>query len=275
MAESNGIKVETLDSWDDFKSVITGHTRGTIEGKSAQGSCWYRGLPDSEYELQSSFDREIGDYFGGPEKKTIIDNFIEDAKERLTLLSDWSSGEEKMQLGDSDDELLSIAQHFGIQTRLLDWSESPYIAAFFAFSDLKSTVLNVLPKKRELDDDSSSSHCSVWALNTRAAAWNSDAGVTLVKPSRAGNRRMQRQHGFFTRNSSLKANLKEYCCDFYDKHPDSDVALTNYLIPKNETRIALRDLELMGISSETLFPGAEGALRYALFRSIDRSVGLG
>ncbi len=37
--------------------------------------------------------------------------------------------------GLSDLELSALAQHYGAPTRILDWSLSPYISAFFAFMD--------------------------------------------------------------------------------------------------------------------------------------------
>lgn len=85
----------------------------------------FRGLSDSSYRLQTSLKRLQGPYW--QLEKHLLRNFRKYAQlgER-ELGSFW--------------HLLSIAQHHGLPTRLLDWTYSPYIALHFATVNLERIV---------------------------------------------------------------------------------------------------------------------------------------
>lgn len=114
-----------------------------------QGSndvAWYRGIADATYKLEPSLFRH-------PTKKTIEEiarleaevttRFVQRSVPFLsrTLTDDWDK--------------LFLMQHFGVPTRLLDWSENPFIGAYFA--------LTGNPKRK-------SSDAVLWMCNP--AKWN-------------------------------------------------------------------------------------------------------
>jgi hypothetical protein len=83
----------------------------------------YRGAFDASHPLLTSLDRLGG--IDPPHQKAdleahILRNFIRYSRPHIAPVpvSDW--------------ELLITAQHHGVPTRLLDWSYSPLVAAFFA-----------------------------------------------------------------------------------------------------------------------------------------------
>jgi hypothetical protein len=85
----------------------------------------FRGVKDSDYQLIPKVGR-IKSY-----TKTIERDILLIFKMRSVpfLLGDYLPPE------DNDWDWLSIAQHYGVPTRLLDWTYNPLAAAFFAVED--------------------------------------------------------------------------------------------------------------------------------------------
>ena len=77
----------------------------------------FRGLSDREYRLETSLTR-----LGGPY----------DILEKHLLRNFRKYGQMEAHVFPSFWHLLSIAQHYGLPTRLLDWTYSPYVALHFA-----------------------------------------------------------------------------------------------------------------------------------------------
>lgn len=255
----NPVEVIHLDRWDDFKHLVTDVLApGGWPGPPSRW--WFRGQASSAWPLESSLDRQCGGRMSRHEISRLMDELVPVLGERLRLLEDWALGPSVEHT--SDEQLLALAQHHGTPTRLLDWSRSPYVAAFFAMSDVAAVL-----GPHEFDDGD---RCAIWALDTRAGCFNAGSGVTLVSPDQWANLRLQRQQGAFSFNSSLHATLEQYCAEYYLSEVPDVSPLTMVTLPRNVARLALQDLELMGVTSESLYPGVEGTCRYAFVRTAGR-----
>ncbi|MFL1495654.1 FRG domain-containing protein, partial [Pseudomonas antarctica] len=141
-------------------------------------------------------------------------------------------------------DTLVLAQHYGLKTRLLDWTSNPLAALWFACSD-----------KNESD-------AYVYALNADdlqdKKVYTKDpfgTALTRVFQPRLNNQRIVAQHGWFTLHRySTTANSFVPV----DTNPNTKNNLTQIQIPSEFRADILESLERHGISKRTLFPDLEG-----------------
>ncbi|MDE6024005.1 MAG: FRG domain-containing protein [Lachnospiraceae bacterium] len=203
----------------------------------------FRGHSSEEWGLTATLDRRYSGLALGKRKekeKFLLENFRD-------MCITW---EGRGNLSNCDEkQLMSIGQHYGLPTRLLDWTYSIYIAAFFAFSDLMSDASNV----------------AIWVLDKEHEIWNANYGVTIVNARVEENDRQKYQYGVFTLNESPCKSIEEYV-ETCGKQYCVDGALYKIILPSNERKIVLNDLEMMGLTPYNLYRGIEGCARTTILR---------
>lgn len=197
----------------------------------------FRGQRDPDWSLTTSYDRWFESI--GLEEGQRIPLAAELLKEFLREIQ--HAGDAALK-GLSDDEALALAQHYGLPTRLLDWTESPYIGALFAFADTLTAGGN-------------EGNVAIWALDSRSHIWSGERGVQIIAIEANSNARLRNQEGKFTLSRTPFRSLEDYMdhCQPAGRSP-----LVKFLVPACEGARALADLEAMAITPARMFPDLQG-----------------
>jgi hypothetical protein len=211
-------------------------------GRFEEARYLFRGVRDASWRLVSSFDR-FADSLPLSERPVVADRLLQ-------LFAEECARDNSVEEAPAGaDERIGAAQHHGLPTRGLDWTHSPYVAAFFAFEQLDFET--------ETNGD-----VAIWALDRKHPAWQVELGAEILLPRSRTNDRMARQRGALTYLRAPFADLEAYVEQIGPPGP----ALIKCRLPRREWPLALADLNAMGISAEQLFPGWDGAARGALMR---------
>ena len=146
----------------------------------------------------------------------------------------------------------SILQHHGYPTPMIDWSFSPFVAAYFAFQDADQQP-DCAPRIFIFDQ-------ARWNERYGKAGFIVDAApnqLVVIESMPAANPRHAPQQAI-----STVTNLADVE-DFIRKREreDGETYLTVCDLPRESRPQIMRELELMGITFGSLFPGLDGICR--------------
>lgn len=229
-------------NWADFIAAIKPdlfHDRRFI----------YRGQESSNWRLQTSLHR-TGQWRTPEDISSYIQHIVPLAHEAV---ASWEGVRRNLSDGFQLAEFLAYLQHNGFPTPLLDWTYSPYIAAFFAFE----CINHYRPE-----------HDYVCIYRFDKGGWmrsykqsydysDKNLHVSIIEPSSVGNPKLMLQQGLFmyTNQDNIESHI-----ELNGKDPEEPY-LRKFRIQCRERQVALRELRLMNITRMQLFPSVESVCR--------------
>jgi hypothetical protein len=257
MRDIQEIKIGSLS---ELLDAVTPSTPDPASGRLRDWSV-YRGAKDAEWPLLTSLDRLGG--ANSPHTKAHLEEHI------LRTFIRYSRPYVQ-QPQPNEWELLVIAQHHGVPTRLLDWSYSPFIAAHFATLNPNPSGDRVIWKLdwkkvheyfdfeplafliEDLDEVlRGKGHDSPWDL-FKTDGSERTAFACLFDPP-AVDVRLVAQSAAFTLCSD-----KTQSFDRFLQKCGLSSALTRYVIPAERVDCVRDQLDLCGVDERKIFPDLDG-----------------
>ena len=191
----------------------------------------FRGQRDSKWDIEAPFDRGLSQNVVEIEKR--YSEFFEKFRDEYQFRFPKNV--------ESDDAIMTTGQHYGLKTRLTDWSESAYIALYFAIGGFKSA--------------GSKGKCSLFCLNKSALERQSvSTSLDVIRDVSDQNSRMRLQKGLLIRNKTGHRTIESY---LHSLPNATETVLYKYSLGPVLASQADKLLAAVGINHESIYGGLE------------------
>lgn len=236
----HGFKYIWIDSWNDFFKMV--------EVKLLDKPYLvFRGQFDSDWLLESTYTRLLK-----RNPKIILEKHLDNFKY-------FSRGRYNNHTALTDDEFLSLGQHYGMATPFLDFTESPFVSLFFAFEMSENShnpdfrVVYILNKER-LEQE-------IRRVAKLANKTENLPSLEIIRSYSNFNSRIVNQSGLFLR-VPIELDVEQWLIKNVQFDYERSI-MVKILIPNRDRENCLKFLNKMNINHLTLFPDIQGASLYS------------
>jgi hypothetical protein len=243
----NGVLIIRLASWKDYHGFINNRLRNPH-------TYVFRGQRRSPWKLESSLDRAASWVTPPVSPMRHYEQFCN------SILGRRGANPQEL----NEDEVWALGQHHGLWTPLLDWTEAPFVALYFAFveknkEDRGTRAVYALSREYVVER-------SAVISKMHAPSPSSPNIVEFIVPKSDENSRLLNQRGLFTR-STPGIDVGTWVRQQFQGETRKAV-LVKMVIPESGTDRCdvLRSLSRMNINHLSLFPDLRGSAQYCNLR---------
>ncbi len=269
--ENPTIQVERLNSWDEFEEEIEREVQSLdkLEGESSGyiSSLLFRGHTNQLWKLETTLERYLKD------KRVAKTEFSWEDYCRLLISITPALNSLTGQKHDPGEvpihpekrvppgyEMMMHIRHHGFPSPLLDWTRSPYVAAFFAFSEAKEEDVAI--------------YSFLEYKNGGKSGWSDEPYIEGLGHYAETHRRHYQQQCEYT----ICYKKVEDKGRIYTSHEEMEFGgdqggenniMKKYIIPFEERKKVMKKLNLMNITAFLLFGSEESLMDMLSYREIE------
>ena len=265
------MELKNLETWEQFKEELQKLEEWRSQAQRSTGEHFsnflFRGQKNCSWHLETTLEKRIGkpinfeSYFRlvssiNPQIETFTDQRFDFPP--IEDIIKWASDLNKVRTEQFPAyDYLAYLRHHRFPSPLLDWTESPYVAAFFAFEAARPERIAIFAF---LEYGGQGKH-----VNSR------DPFILSFGPYVRTHRRHFLQQSNYTLCAQFKNKEAHFAHheDVFEKGEISQDKLWKFTIPADERLKVLRELYAHNINAFSLFQTEESLLETIALREID------
>jgi len=226
-----------VDSWSTYKGYVA-----TLKARRFI----FRGQ-DKPDRLRTKFHRT---------GRANLERFL--TEDRMTLYRHLSARTHhifNLEKADENGAFFNLVQHHGYPTPLLDWTYSPYVAAFFAYREITNLQALEAPDTKKVRILIFDKHQWETDIEKSVMLTVPYLHVSIMEFIAINNERMipQQAVSTVTNADDIEGYIK------YTETKQKKEYLSVIDLPVRDRKLIMHDLSSMGITAGSLFPGLDGA----------------